>query len=88
MKTIWHTLIVKSIPDNWNKERYWIKNNTVREVPNYEQEIFDKFLEKYNSWNPVYIEIVNTEELTRFDREVTDITKFKDNIYIISFKSR
>lgn len=88
MKIIWHTLLVKSTPENWNKERYWLKNNTVREIPDCEQEIFQEFLEKSNSWESIYIEIVHSEELIRFDRQVTDITKFKDNIYIISFKNR
>lgn len=69
MEITGNTIIFKSSPRCFLKERYGIKPNTVRIIPEQEKENFDK---KFHTLE--YIEIVNADTDKRIRRELTDIS--------------
>lgn len=67
MKICDKTIIFKSTPDNWIKEKSGVKANTVRYLDAYEwDEVKDRKIQN--------IQIVNTETHQTFTREISDIT--------------
>jgi len=72
----------KSLPEHWNKEYSGLKPNTVRKVDiDVRFQLLDRFVKKPFQ---LIIEIVNTETLEKFQREVKDVSTFTD-LYIISW---
>jgi hypothetical protein len=76
------TIQFKSNPENYEKERTGIKNNTVRKVTNE-----DKFqLLKTIPAKNLEIRIINTDTNSDFYRKVQDVT-FWEDLVIITFIS-
>lgn len=68
-------IVCKSNEDNFHKERVWIKNNTLREVEVREYNCIKNFWENF-VWK--FIQIRNSETWEVFERQITDITLFKE----------
>lgn len=85
-------IVVKSTPENFEKEKCWVKNNTVRSL----YRLFDEFsetvtyddkrkqveykkMEHARIHNSIeFIVIRNTDTWEFFERKVTDISVFRD----------
>ncbi|MCS3901766.1 hypothetical protein [Methanococcus voltae] len=85
----------KSTPENYEKEKSGIKNNTVREFiagmgDEYKLDVLLGFMNGDYYDDKLKIKIINKETGESFKRYVTDVTAFKtsknDWLYIISWK--
>ena len=76
----------KSTPDNWNKEKLGIKNNTVRYIDDDSRfnKIYAHSKDSLNGADLVII-IENTETGETFERKVIDVTYFEDNYVILTW---
>lgn len=69
-------IICKSTNEFFEKEKSWIKNNTIREVGIDESKSIEKFMYKNESFKK-HIVIRNVETWEFFEREISDISLFK-----------
>lgn len=74
----------KSTPDNWEKEYTGVKRNTIRIQDDQHDTRFAYLKNFITRPYPLRISIENTITGDKFEREVTDVTKFRD-AYMISW---
>ena len=88
MKIINNTIIFKSDPVNFYKERESLKPCTIRRISLWsELKDFELFLSRYNLHDQLYhIKIINSSTHEEFERIITDITEF-EGLWIISWKT-
>jgi len=81
------TIEFKSIDSIYHKERMGLKPNTVREIDLNDDRFLALISKYYNGFNEkeIYIKIINADTKESFEREIEDITIFK-NLMIISWK--
>ena len=86
MEIIGTKIVFKSNPENYLKEKYGAKPNTVRILSNTEWCDFQDSLKKLKT-----IMIVNSDTGQSFERELRDITEWNINddieVWIFSWKS-
>ena len=86
MEIIGTKIVFKSNPENYLKEKYGAKPNTVRILSNTEWCGFQDLLDKLKT-----IMIVNSDTGQSFERELRDITEWNINddieVWIFSWKS-
>lgn len=71
-------IILKSIPDNWKKEKLGLKSNTIRFTDDWDNARWNQF------YNATHVVIKKTTDDKDFLRKITDKTVYK-NIAIISW---
>jgi len=77
-------VVFKSVPDNWNKESRDIKMNTVRvDDGGIRFQMLREWI-KFKEYG--HIVLVNTETLEATIKCISDITPFKEDEYIISWR--
>ena len=76
------TIRFKSIKENYDKEKSGIKNNTLRFTDDWTPE-------RWEAYSKAEIVIISNKENPRdkFQREITDKTKYK-NVVIITWKNQ
>jgi hypothetical protein len=77
-------LVFKSTPDNWEKEKKGIKNDTVREDDGGWRFVVTREMLKSREYCDIVL--VNTETLESFRRSISDITPFKESLYVYSWR--
>jgi len=86
MKIENNTIIFKSTPEYYQKEKYGLKCNTVREILNpIEFKALVDFFQDFNIIPNKKITIINSETNDSFVRRLTDISFYK-GLYIFSWE--
>ena len=86
MKIENNTIIFKSAPEYYQKEKSGLKCNTVRQITKPDEyKAFHDFYRCFEAISNKTIKIINSESGESFLRRITDISIFKE-VYIFSWE--